>query len=140
MHASTLMILPKLGGRRHANFNKFLRADSARGKQSATVRLAALTMRFMFGFRRPIAGGRFDASFRVLPAAAAREPKRGADRLAPADAARRHDPPVERRHLLLAAVRAAGPQKGRAYRARGAGPRRGVGDPDADRAAGRIVA
>src|SRR5215472_11386035 len=132
MRASTAMILPKLGGRRHANFNKFLRADSARGKQSTTVRLAALTMRFMFGFRRPIAGARFDASFRVLPAAAAREPKRGADRLAPADAARRHDPPVERRHLFLAAARVARPQKGGAHRTRRTGPRRRARDSDAD--------
>src|SRR5215469_13399838 len=121
MRASTALILPKLGGRRHANFNKFLRADSAREKQSATVRLAALTMRFMFGFRRPIAGARFDASFRVLPAAAAREPKRGADRLAPAHAARRHDPTVERRDLLLAAAGAPCSQKGRPHRARRAG-------------------
>ena len=45
------------------------------------------------------------ASFRIFPAAAAREPERGADRLAPADAARRHDPAVERRHLFLAAAR-----------------------------------
>src|SRR5215472_10659022 len=136
MHASTAMILPKAGGRRHANFNKFLRADSARGKQSATVRLAALTMRFMFGFRRPIAGARFDASFRVLPAAAAREPERGADRLTPADAARRHDPPVERRDLFLAAARASRSQKGRAHRARRAGPYRRTRDSDADDPAG----
>ena len=35
-------------------------------------------------------------------------PARGRDRLAPADAARRHDPPASGRHLFLAAARAAG--------------------------------
>ena len=84
--------------------------------------------------------GEVDASFRIFPAAAARESERGADRLAPADAARRDDPPVERRHLFLAAARAARPEKSRADRARGAGPRRCAGDPDADGAAGRAVA
>ena len=44
------------------------------------------------------------ASFRLFPAASQGEPERGADRLASADAARRHDPAVERRHLFLAAA------------------------------------
>src|SRR5215467_12121249 len=83
---------------------------------------------------------RFDAALRVLFAGIAREPERGADRLAPADAARRDDPTVERRHLFVAAARPARSEKGRAHRARGAGPRRCAGNPDADDPARRAVA
>jgi len=57
--------------------------------------------------RRPIIGVRFDAAFGIFSAGVAGEPERGADRLAPADAARRDDPPVERRDLFLAAARPA---------------------------------
>src|SRR5215467_10583393 len=75
---------------------------------------------------------RFDAALRVLFAGIAREPERGADRLAPADAARRDDPTIERRHLFLAAARSSRSEEGRADRARRAGSRRRPGDPDAD--------
>ena len=70
----------------------------------------------------------------------ARKPERGADRLAPSDAARRHDPAIERRDLFLAAARPARSEAGRADRPRGAGPLRGAGNPDADDPAGRAVA
>src|SRR5690606_41231522 len=57
---------------------------------------------------------------------------RGADRLAPPDAARRPDPAGGRGDLRLAAAGPAGVEEDRADRARGAEPRRGDRDPDAD--------
>src|SRR5437588_845841 len=48
---------------------------------------------------------RIHAPVRLFPAAPQGESERGADRLAPAHAARRHDPPVERWDLFLAAAR-----------------------------------
>src|SRR5260221_14040471 len=90
--------------------------------------------------RRSRESARSDAPVPVFPAAPAREPERGADRLAPADAARRHDPPVIGRDLFLAAAGAARVEAGRADRARGAGPLRRAGNPDADDPAGRAVA
>src|SRR5947209_12344176 len=86
------------------------------------------------------AQARSHAPFPVLLAADPREPERGANRLASADAARRHDPPVLGRHLFLAATGFPRAEAGRADRARGAGPLWGAGDPDADDPAGRAVA
>ena len=82
-----------------------------------------------------------DASVPVLPADAARESERGADRLAPADAARRHDPPGGGRHLLPGCRWASGcckkiEQIVREEQDR-AGAHRGA---DADHPAGRSVA
>ncbi len=74
-----------------------------------------------------------------LPAAQGNA-RRGADRLAPADAARRHDPPGGGRHLRVAAARLRGPEEHRAHRARGNGPRRRDRAPDADAAARRSLA
>src|SRR5439155_22015992 len=83
---------------------------------------------------------RSNAPLRVFPAAPAREPERGADRLAPLDAARRDDPAIIGRDLFLAAVGVARLEARRADRARGAGPLRRAGDPDADDPAGRALA
>ena len=49
-----------------------------------------------------------DAAVEFLPAHFEGRSGRGADRLAPADAARRDDPPGQRRHLFLAAARLPG--------------------------------
>src|SRR5260370_41713018 len=97
------MIILMRAGRRHANFRKFLAGRRTRDRWvGGWTRVAP----FLRG-RRPIAGGRIDAFFRIFSAATAREPERGADRLAPADAARRDDPPAERRDLFMAAARPA---------------------------------
>ena len=80
------------------------------------------------------------ASLPLFPARAARDAERGGDRLAPADAAVRHDPAGERRHLFVAADGVPGAQEDRADRARGAGPRRRHRDADADHPVGRPVA
>src|SRR5260221_5350379 len=83
---------------------------------------------------------RIHAPIRLFSAAAQGESERGADRLASPDAARRHDPPVERRDLFLAAARLPRPQEGRADRPRGAGPRRRPRGADADYPARRSLA
>src|SRR5271170_6065699 len=48
---------------------------------------------------------RIHAPFPLLPAEFTRDAEGGRDRLAPADAARRHDPPGGGRHLQLPAAR-----------------------------------
>ena len=80
------------------------------------------------------------APFRLFPADAQRNPFRGGDRLAPADAARRHGASGQRRNLLLAAARLPGAREDRADRARGAGPCRCPGGADADHPVGRPLA
>src|SRR6185295_19017518 len=72
------------------------------------------------------------ARFPLLYAHHERDAVRGADRLAPADAACRADPPGGRWDLCLAAARPEGPQEDRADRARGDEPRRRRRNPDAD--------
>src|ERR1700733_8861405 len=57
---------------------------------------------------------RHHAPVPVFPAAIAREPERGTNRLAPSDAARRDDPSILGRHLFLAATRPARAEKCRA--------------------------
>ena len=76
----------------------------------------------------------------VFSAHPERESERGGDRLASADAARRHDAAGGGRHLCLAAAGLAGAEEDRADRARGTEPRRRAGTADADAAAGRPLA
>src|SRR5690606_31764392 len=80
-----------------------------------------------------------DAPVALFPAHPERNAVRGADRLAPPDAARRPDPAGGRGNLRLAAAGSAGAEEDRANRARGAEPRRGDRNPDADHPAGRPV-
>src|SRR6056297_254592 len=81
-----------------------------------------------------------DAPFPLLPARPEGNARRGADRLAPADAARGDDPAGERRHLFLAAAGLQGAAQHRTDRARGADPGRPYPDADADAAVGRALA
>src|SRR5205823_13775885 len=60
------------------------------------------------------------------------ESERGRDRLASADAARRHDAAGSGRHLRLAATRSSGAEKDRTDRPRGTGSRRRTRTADAD--------
>ena len=83
---------------------------------------------------------RFHAPFPVLPAQSARDPEGGGDRLPPADAARRHDPPGGGRDLCLPAARPAGADQGLPDRARGAGPLRRHRAFDADHPVRRSLA
>ena len=64
----------------------------------------------------------------------------GGDRLASADAARRHAPAAGGRHLFLAAARLPRSEEDRADRARGAEPGRGARSADADHPVGRPLA
>src|ERR1051326_8899316 len=80
------------------------------------------------------------ASLPLLPADPARDAEGGRDRLAPADAARRHDPPGGGRHLCVAAARLPRAQEGGRDRARGAEPRRRDRGSHADAPARRSVA
>ena len=81
-----------------------------------------------------------DAPLPLLPADPARDAEGSGDRLAPADAARRHDPAGGGRHLRLAAARPARAEQDRADRARGAEPRRRARTADADHPVGRPLA
>ena len=85
------------------------------------------------------ATSRVHATFPLFPAAAERDAVRGADRLAPPDAAGRHDPPGSGRHLRLAAAGLPGAEKDRQHRARGNEPRRRHRNADAHAAARRSV-
>ena len=76
----------------------------------------------------------------LFPAHPARNAERGGDRLAPADAARRHDAAGGRRHLRLPAARLPGAAEDLPDRARGAEPRRRHRAADADHPVGRSVA
>ncbi len=76
----------------------------------------------------------------LFPADPQGDAEGGGDRLAPADAARGHDPAGGGRHLRLAAAGPAGAAQDLRHRARGAEPRRGDRGPDADHPAGRPVA
>jgi SsrA-binding protein len=76
----------------------------------------------------------------LLPAHAEGNPGRGADRLAPADAARRAWSARPRPASMPGCRSGCACCEGRADRARGAGPRRRAGDPDADHPAGRSLA
>src|SRR6187397_2502427 len=76
----------------------------------------------------------------VFPAHHEGESFGGADRLAPADAARRPGPADQRRYLRLAAARLPGAEEHRAHRARGAGRVGRAGSADADHPVGRAVA
>ncbi len=82
----------------------------------------------------------FHAPIKLLSPRPARDAERGGDRLAQADAAGGHDPPIERGHLFLAAAWLSRAQEDRADRARGAGAVRRHRDADADAAAGGAVA
>ena len=84
--------------------------------------------------------GTLHAAVALFPAHPQGESARGRHRLAPADAARRHDPPAGGRQLFLAAAGQARARQGVPDRARGAGPRRRARDPDADDPVGRSVA
>ena len=75
-----------------------------------------------------------------LPAHPEGDAEGGRDRVASADAARRHAAAGGRRHLCLVAARAAGPAQDRNDRARGTEPRRRHRTFDADPATGRSVA
>src|SRR5258708_25820238 len=88
----------------------------------------------------PVTKAAANAPFSVLPAAHSRKPERSADRLAPADATRRDDPPVECRDLFVAAAGPARLEEGRADCPRGAGPDWRPGNPDANDTAGRALA
>src|SRR5262249_50830100 len=83
--------------------------------------------------------GNIDALVRLFHAYAQGDSGRGGDRLASADAARRHGAAGERRYLFLAAAGVRRPEANRADRARGAGPRRLPGSADADHPVGRAV-
>ena len=76
----------------------------------------------------------------LFPAHPARDPERGGDRLAPADAARRHDAAGGGRHLRLPAARLPRLAEDLPDRARGAGPLRRHRAADADHPVGRPVA
>src|SRR5438094_4567408 len=80
------------------------------------------------------------ASIQVFPADPARDPQGGRDRLAPADAARWHNPPGIRWNLRLFAARPPGIGENLPDRARGAGSRGRDRNAHADPAAGRAVA
>src|ERR1700737_5164638 len=62
------------------------------------------------------------ATVALLSSHPERKSEGSGDRLAPADAARRHDATGGRRHLCLAAARLSRAEEDRADRARGAGP------------------
>ena len=89
---------------------------------------------------RPERGPNQNADEPVLSADPEGESGRGADRLAPPDAARRARPPDQRRHLRLAAARLSRAEEHRAHRARGAGRHGRPGSADADHPVGRPVA
>ena len=89
---------------------------------------------------RPEQGPSQNADEPVLSADPEGESGRGADRLAPPDAARRAGPPDQRRHLCLAAARLSRAEEHRAHRARGAGRHGRPGSADADHPVGRPVA
>src|ERR1700676_5294297 len=68
----------------------------------------------------------------ILSAHPQRESERGGDRVASADAARRHDPAGSGRHLCLATIGPAGAEEDRADRARGTEQSRSHRSLDAD--------
>ena len=82
----------------------------------------------------------FHAPLKLFSAHPARDAERGGNRLPQADAARGHDPPIQRGHLFLAAARLSRAQEHRADRSRGADAVGRHRDADADAAAGRAVA
>ena len=107
----------------------------------AMKRVHAFRMACQFRRQFTIAFSRkHNAAVALFPAHPQRESARGRNRLAPADAARRHDPPAGAGQLLLAAARQARARQGLPHRARGAGPRRRARNPDADHPVGRAVA
>src|SRR5436190_12199003 len=96
-----------------------------------------------FHWRLPVFGRFFEyahAIIAVLSTHPQRESERGGDRLASADAARRHDAAGGGGHLCLAAAGPAGPEEDRADRSRRAKPRRRHRTLDADAATGGSVA
>ena len=89
---------------------------------------------------RPNARNGAHAPQPLFPAAAPRRSQGSRDRLAPADAPGRADPPSERRHLFLAAAWVPRSAQDRGDRARGAGPRRRARASHAHHPAGRDLA